>query len=72
MMEDEKTTPMDETNAELERFIVSIHVVGRHMEIQIQRASDTVLSSESGGQPAAAKATVELRNVPNPLGRSVS
>ncbi|KAI4243679.1 MAG: hypothetical protein L6R42_010678, partial [Xanthoria sp. 1 TBL-2021] len=55
MMEHGKATPMNEANAELERFIDPILGVRDLLDERIERMTDTVLKPE-GGRPSAADA----------------
>lgn len=54
-MEHGKATPMNEANAELERFIDPILGVRDLLDERIERMTDTVLKPE-GGRPSAAEA----------------
>ncbi|KAL8754918.1 MAG: hypothetical protein Q9199_004001 [Rusavskia elegans] len=55
MMEHGKATPMNEANAELERFIDPVMGVRLLLEERIDQVTDTVLKPE-GGRPSAAEA----------------
>lgn len=66
MIKGSKTILIDEANADLERVSYPTKGVEMFFPQQLQRMTDLVLQPEGGRQPAAAKATVESRNVQNP------